>query len=124
MKYFANGSTVYYVVSNRFVEEARINGRQYGRYIISLGNAESRISISDNRLFRTKEEAEKTIRVSDSPRKPRPTQQPGDSGTGHNGRGKELPVNAPGDGWYRWYERGVTFPDYFRDPEVPDRRDP
>ncbi len=98
--YFAIGENVFMTAGNS-VMEARVERQQYGRYVVVIrgaGNeAEGRICVSGNRLFRSYNEAVANIR-----KMPviEPVKRPTAPQAGRR-QSMSVRVDEPGDGWAR-----------------------
>lgn len=93
MKRFLVGDTVYFVDSNTRVIGAEIVGNQYDRYIVAYNGGNTKICLSDNRLFATTKDAIAAIKRSV------PVRQESASSSWRLRR--DIPASEPGDGWAR-----------------------
>lgn len=91
VKRFMVGDTVYFVESNTRVIGAEIVGNQYGRYIVAYNGGNTKIGLSDNRLFATATDAMAAVKRSVPVR-----QKPSPSSWRFR---MDIPVSEPGDGW-------------------------
>lgn len=93
VKQFMVGDAVYFVESNTRVIGAKIVGIQYDRYIVAYNGGNTKIGLSDNRLFATAKDAMATIKRSVPMRQ--------ESSPLSWRLRRDILASEPGDGWTR-----------------------